>query len=100
MIFSLYLNRFPRAHFEPLQNIWIDQTFSETVSEIQYFAKTQFLYLTKINYKNTATTATKDMEMTDRNIGCFYIKNRKDGDAYEGIKRLIGWLKEIVCPIV
>jgi len=40
------------------------------------------------------------MGMTDRNIGCFYIENKKGADAYVGIKRLMERLKETVCPIV
>ena len=72
----------------------------ETVSEIQYFAKMQFLHLTKSNYKNTATTATKDVRMTDEISVIFIYKNKKGADAYVGIKRLTRQLKEIVCLIV
>ena len=35
-----------------------ETVFSETASEIQYFTQGTFCSLTKINYINTATTAT------------------------------------------
>ena len=54
----------------------------------------------KTNYKSTAITATEDVKITDRNIGCFYIENKKGADAYVGIKELTGRLKETVCPVV
>ena len=54
----------------------------------------------KTNYKSTATTATKDVKMTDRNVGYFYIKNKEGADAYVGIKRLMRQFKEMVCLIV
>ena len=38
----------------------------------------------------TATTATKDVKITDRNVGYFYIENKKGADAYVGIKELMG----------
>ena len=54
----------------------------------------------KTNYKSTATTATKDVKIIDRNVGNFYIENMKGADAYVGIKWLMGRLKGRVCPIV
>ena len=96
----------PSAHFQHLGNSYVNDS--------HIFGKVQRLHLTKspqtniaynalkcsTNIKFTATTATKDVKVTDRNIGCFYIENKKGADAYVGIKRLTGRLKEIVCPIV